>query len=228
MQLNADDHDRIAEAIAKAEQSTSGEIFCVMARQSATYLDVYLVWAAAITAIASLGLIWNGFDATHIPGLGSGWQNAHLAATPVSVSQSLAALVLVQVIVFVIVIAISRIPIMARAMVPSPIRADRVRRAALQQFLAHGLQNTQARTGILIYAAVAEHKVEIVADEGIHSTVDEDVWVDVVSALTNSLKQGHPVPGFEAAVALCGQVLAAHFPPGSVNPDELANRLVEL
>ena len=42
------------------------------------------------------------------------------------------------------------------------------------------------------------------------------------------LKAGDPADGFVAAIQLCAEVLAREFPPAPHNPDELANRLVEL
>jgi len=37
-----------------------------------------------------------------------------------------------------------------------------------------------------------------------------------------------PGDGFVAAVELCGEQLAQHFPPGALNPDELPNKVVEI
>jgi putative membrane protein len=46
----------------------------------------------------------------------------------------------------------------------------------------------------------------------------------------SAIKAGRPGDGFVAAIEQCGAVLAQHFPvePGSVNPDELPDRLVEI
>jgi putative membrane protein len=111
---------------------------------------------------------------------------------------------------------------------PRRVRRARVRRAALQQFLAHGLHTTRHRTGVLIFAALSDRQVEIVADEGIHSRVDTEVWARAVDALTRRLRAGRAADGFETAIGLTGDVLAAHFPPRANNPDELPNRLVEI
>jgi len=45
-----------------------------------------------------------------------------------------------------------------------------------------------------------------------------------------AIKAGRASDGFVAAIEQCGAVLAQHFPaePGSVNPDELPDRLVEI
>ncbi len=228
MVINAvpDAQGRVATAIAAAESRTSGEIFCVLARRAATYHDVSLAWAAAAALILPLGLLPLGFDPAWLPGFGDGWQAAHLAAQDLTVGIAISAYAIVQALVFLSVFLLTSIPGVQRWVTPRSLRRTRVRRAALQQFLAHGLHVTEARTGVLIFAALAEHQVEVVADEGIHSKVDETVWVEAVAALTKGLGSGDPVSGFEAAIALCGGVLAAHFPPKPVNRNEVPDKLI--
>jgi putative membrane protein len=46
IQVTPQDAARIGDAIAAAEASTSGEIFCVLARRVSGYHDVSLAWAA--------------------------------------------------------------------------------------------------------------------------------------------------------------------------------------
>ena len=99
---------------------------------------------------------------------------------------------------------------------------------AMQQFFAHGLHRTESRTGVLIFAAVAERYAEIVADAGIDSKVTPQVWAAAIDALIEGIKQGRPADGFVAAIERCGRVLAEHFPPGALKRDELPNRLVEI
>jgi putative membrane protein len=92
------------------------------------------------------------------------------------------------------------------------------------------MHKTQKRTGVLIFAAVAERYVEIIADAGINAEVSQEVWDKGVAALVSAITAGRPGDGFVAAIEQCGAVLAQHFPvePGSVNPDELPDRLVEI
>lgn len=226
IKLTPEVQSRIGDAIAAAEAKTSGEIFCVLARRVSSYRDISLGWAAAAALLLPLGLIPFGFDPAWIPGLGDGWQAAHLSSTDVLVGQSLAAYVLIQAAVFLSVFLLTSIPGMRRIVTPRSVRRARVRRAAIEQFLAHGLHVTQERTGVLIFAALSDHQVEVVADEGIHSKVDQAVWADAVEALVNGLKNGDPAAGFEVAIGLCGGVLAEHFPPRPVNPNEIKDRLV--
>lgn len=220
--LHSDAHARIARAIADAEARTSGEVFCVLARRVSSYRDVAMVWSAAAALILPLVLIPLGFQPDWSFG---GWQAAN-APQGAAVGQALATYAAIQALVFVLVYALSLVPGVRRRLTPRAIRRARVRRAALEQFLAHGLHVTEARTGVLIFACLADHQVEVIADEGIHARVEPDVWGDAVAAMVEGLKRGDPASGFEAAVARCGLVLAEHFPPRPDNPNEVADKLV--
>ena len=226
MQFTDHDHARVAQAIARAETKTSGEIFCVVARQVSSYRDVSLGWAAAAALLLPLALIPLGFDAHWLPWLGADWQAAHAAARDVEIGQALAAYALVQAAVFLGVFLLTLIPAVRIWVTPRRVRRRRVRRAAMHQFLAHGMHVTEARTGVLIFAALADHQVEVIADKGIHACVSPEVWADAVAALTAGLRQERPVEGLEQAIALCGAVLAEQFPPRSADINEVADRLV--
>lgn len=225
MQFTTQDHARVAQAIARAEANTSGEIFCVVARRVSSYRDVSLGWAAAAALLAPLALIPFGFNSDWLD-FGGGWQAAHDPGRAADIGRALSAYALVQAIVFLAVFFISLIPPVRRRLTPAALRRTRVRRAALQQFLAHGLHVTEARTGVLIFAALADHQVEVVADEAIHACVSPEVWADAVTALTGSLRRRQPVEGFEKAIDLCGRVLAERFPPRPADVNEIPDRLV--
>jgi uncharacterized membrane protein len=76
-----------------------------------------------------------------------------------------------------------------RALTPRPLKKARVRRAAMEQFLATDLHVTRDRTGVLIFAALAEHRVEVIADEGIYAAAPNTVWDEVVADLVSGLKR---------------------------------------
>lgn len=228
MRFTSNDHARVAQAIAEAEANTSGEIFCVFARQVSPYRDVALGWSAGAALLLPLAVIPFGFDPAWLPGFGHGWETAHLAARDVAVGSALAAYALLQAAMFLLMLVLTAIPAVRRMITPRALRRERVRRAAMQQFLAHGLHVTEARTGVMIFAALADHQVEVIADQGIHSRVSDEVWAEAAAALARSMRAGQPVEGFQAAIGLCGAVLAKHFPPGANDRNEIADKLVEI
>ena len=68
----------------------------------------------------------------------------------------------------------------------------------------------------------------MVADEGIFAKVEPRVWDDAVGALIVAAREGRLGDGFVEAVALCGGVLAEHFPPRPDDIDEVPNHVIEL
>jgi putative membrane protein len=197
------DHLRIVEAIRAAEQKTSGEIFCVIARASGDYLLVAIAWATLLALTVPLPLIYF----TSLPA---------------------ASIYLIQLAVFIVAAVVLSLPPIRYRIVPKRRMWGRAHAEAVNQFLAHGLHLTERRTGVLIFASVAERHAEIVADQGINARVEQEVWSGAVEAMISAIRQGRPADGFVAAVERCGAVLAEHFPPGVLNPDELPNKVVQI
>ncbi|MGI4817138.1 MAG: TPM domain-containing protein [Janthinobacterium lividum] len=227
MDITDQDHQRVAAAIKAAEATTSGEIFCVISRRVSSYRDIRLAWAAAASLVLPAILIPMGLTGDWF-GLGSDWQVAHAAGQSDDVNRALTAYAIAQALTFIGVYLISLIPPVALVMVPQRIRRARVRRVALQQFMAHGLHATRDRTGILIFAAMADHEVEVIADTGIYTRTTPDFWAATVAALVKGIKAKRPIDGMEAAIALCGQALSSHFPPRSDDKNEVPDHLVVL
>ena len=199
------DRARIADAIRNAETKTSGELYCVLARNAGSYRLVPVAWAALIALITPLPLVYL-----------TAWE-----ALTVYV---------IQLAVFILAaFGLSR-PEIRFHIVPGRSKRERAHAAALRQFWAHGMHKTAQRTGVLIFAAQAERYVEIIADGGINAKVSQEVWDGAVASLIAAIKAGRPGDGFVEAIAQCGAVLAQHFPapPGAANADELPDRLVEI
>ena len=201
--ISENDKQRITEVIRAAEAKTSGELFCVIAQHSSDYALVPVAWAAAGALLVPAPLIY-------------------LTLWPASV------IYLLQLISFIaLTIALSR-PAIRFKIVPRRTKHDRAHRLAMRQFFGQGLHHTEQRTGVLIFASVAERYAEIIADATINAKVTPQVWDQAIAALTTSIKEGRPGDGFVAAIEQCGAVLAEHFPPGALNRDELPDKLVEI
>jgi putative membrane protein len=197
------DRARVTAAIRAAESKTAGEIFCVIARRASDYRLVPLAWAALIALMVPAPLLY-------------------FTLWPAS------AIYLIQLLVFILTtIALSR-PAIRFALVPRRVKEDHAHALAMRQFFAQGLQHTEHRTGVLIFACAAERYAEIVADAGINAKVTPEVWRKAIDVLTTAIKEGRPGDGFIAAIEQCGAVLAEHFPPGALDRDELPNKLVEI
>ena len=197
------DKTRVAAAIQAEEARTSGlEIYCVIARRCGDYHLVPIAWAAGIALFVPLPLLWR----TRWP-------------TPT--------IYLTQIVIFLLVAAIFSHPWLRFRVVPRRAREDRAHAEAMRQFFARGLHRTSQRTGVLIFASRAERYAAIIADAGINDKVAPAVWDNAVAVLVTAIREGRTADGFVAAIHGCGDVLAMHFPPGALNPDELPNRLLE-
>ena len=225
MRLSHDDELKINGAIKDAERRTSGEILCIVTDRVSEYSEVALGYAAGVALLLPLGLVAAGIRPWAVEEMLAGWRLGGAEASPEAGALAYAML---QTVIFVLMLALLSIRRLRLWLTPEPLRRAKVHRAAVQQFLAKGIHQTEARTGVLIFASAADRHAEIVADEGIYKKVNEEVWAEALEALGQGMKRGRPAAGFIEAVALCGQVLAEHFPPKSDNPNELPDEIVQL
>ncbi|HYE44133.1 MAG TPA: TPM domain-containing protein [Caulobacter sp.] len=226
--LTPEDQSRIAQAVATAEAKTAGEIYCVLTPRASEYREVPLAWACvAALALPPLALLL-GFRPRALEALFGGWTIGQDGAVGATVLSAVSAYIVLQAAVLVAALLLLSIPAVRRAVTPSGLAAERVRRAALDQFLGHGLHLTRDRTGVLIFAALEERRAEVIADEGIYAAAPPEVWDEVVGLLVAGLKRGEAAEGFVAAVTRSGEILAEHVPPRGGNPNELSDRIVIL
>lgn len=228
LKLTDQDRRRIEEAVTAAESKTSGEIFCVLAKKVGEYRETSVAWAAGIALILPIALVPFGFTPDELPFLGAGWRIGQTSATDTAVIGALAAYAAVQAVLFTVALLVFSIPAVRRALTPRSLKRERVRKTALEQFMAKAMHLTPGRTGVLIFASEAERMVEIVAEQDIHEKVGEKHWEGAVDVLTQKIGEGRPVDGFLEAIERCGRVLAEHFPSQGPNPNEVPNKLIEI
>ena len=225
MRLTQDDELKINGAIRDAEKKTSGEILCIYTDRVSDYAEVALGYAAGVALLLPLALVAAGLRPWAVEEMLAGWR---LGGAEPSPEAGALAYAMVQAVIFVAMLALMAIKPLRLWLTPEPLRRNKVHRAAVQQFLAKGLHQTEARTGVLIFASAADRHAEVVADEGIYKKVDQEVWADAIEALGRGMKRKDPATGFVDAIALCGAVLAEHFPPSAANPNELPDEIVQL
>jgi uncharacterized membrane protein len=93
------------------------------------------------------------------------------------------------------------------------------RAAAERAFRKLGVERTRARNGVLIFVAPSRRKVAVIGDVGVHAKMAPDFWAAVVDRMVADFRRGDRTAGLVAAVELLGNALAAAFPrgPGDVN-----------
>jgi len=223
VRLSDTDHARVTAAVAEAERGTDGEIVTVVAAQSDVYHDVALHWAVlAMLLVLTLFAVWPQ-AAEWLYGLGG---DAWTSAVPVRALFTIA-LVAVALAFLLVRLLLAYTPL-RMALSPGATKARRVRRRAVQLFRASAEQRTRARTGVLLYLSLDEHRAEIIADEAIHSKVAPETWGDAMAALVEAVRDGRAGDGMAAAVTRIGVVLAEHFPRSADDFNELPDRLIEL
>lgn len=201
--FTSDEEKRISDAIAAAEKTTSGEIVAVVAPQSDSYLYVPFLVASLVALLVPWPFIY--FT----------WRTVQW-------------IYLIQLLVFGGLVALL-INIRHRLwLVPGSIKREHAHRRAVEQFMVQNLQTTQGRTGVLIFVSLAERYAEIVAERGINKAVAAGTWQGIVDKLTADLSGGRAADGFVTAIEACGKHLAAHYPPGSADKNELPNHLIVL
>jgi putative membrane protein len=201
MELTSQDVERIADAIHSAEQRTSAEIVCVLARRSSSYGYVPPLWAAFVALVAPWPM---------------------LLFTDLSAREIFTA----QIGIFILVaIAVSWMPLRL-VLTPRLVTHRRANRAAIEQFFSRNVSATKDRTGILIFVSLAERYARIVADDGLAEKVTHEEWVGALKPLLENMPYGAVAEGFVRTIEECARLAAPHAPPGG--EDELPNKVYVL
>jgi len=197
---------RLEGAVVEAERHTAGEIVVVVTHACDEYGSAGWRLGVSLAALVFAGLL--AFAAPL-----AGWIYLAAQATALATAHALA-----------------RIDTLRRLLLPEPLVQLRVAERARHAFAASGLARTQHRTGILIFVALLERRVVVLADEGIHRKLDpHESWQDVVDLAIAGLRSGRSADaasGLEAAIQRCGEILARHVPAPDRNLNELPNRIV--
>ncbi len=103
------------------------------------------------------------------------------------------------------------------------------RERALELFGRLRVWDTEDNAGVLIYLLLADRRVEIVADRGIHALVGDTAWETICGAMQQEFAAGRFESGVLAGLSSASDLLAQHFPARSdANPNELPDAPVVL
>ena len=87
------------------------------------------------------------------------------------------------------------------------------------------MNHTAARTGILFYLAVKDHKFAIIGDEGINKEVEPDFWNDIKDEMISNFKENKFAEGLIAGILKCGDKLKEYFPYQNDDINELSDEI---
>ncbi len=202
-QLTQTNLDAIEAAVTQCESVSDGELVTVIAEHSdddGTQDDMLI---AALTALCLPALIVALF--------GGG----------------VALIFSLQVLVFFGVYALlQHMPALRMRLLPESVKQQRVRKHAIEQFFLQGLHNTDGRMGVLIFASLAEQRVEILADVGFDGKVNPVAWQRAINAMVARVKRGELHTGLIEAIVACGDTMAKAAPATGVAENALPNRLI--
>ncbi len=200
--LNPEDKERIRLVVASAESRTIGEIVPMIVPASDPYENLRVTGAMTFAVAAFvIGIILT-------PESHPSW------------------FLMFEILGYVLGVFLFRVDRFLRLFLSDKEIDEKVRERALRAFYEHNLHKTREATGILIFASLLEHRVQILADQGIHEKVGHAKWVEVVDILTRAIKENRTRDGFCEAIAVCGNVLATHFPVTEKNPNELSDQII--
>lgn len=207
--LSPEDHQRIAAAIRAGEASTSGEIYCVVARRS----DGYFFPAAFAVTLGILLVSLAVAAALH-----HWW-----------IAVSMPHFVLIQLLAVAAATALlwwapsTRLWFVPRRLLWRAAHAN-----ALRQFYARNVHLTSARTGVLIFVSLAERYAAVIADAGINDKVEQAAWDGIVAGLIGHARDARLADGFVIAIGAVAALLSQHVPLGAGDANELDDHLVEI
>lgn len=221
MFLTQQDKDRVSQAIKAVESTSDGELVTVIARASDDYLYIPLLWAALFSLLIP-GLLY-------YMAIGSGWENA-CPDWGWRLSCDFYELYMIQLLLFMLLALLFRLQPVKLWLVPRKVKQQRAHRHAFEQFYQQGLHETEDRNGILIFVSVAEHYVEIIADQRVSERIEQFRWESIIEQFISAIKSQRVADGFVETVNACGEILRTHFPLTDVDKsrNQLPDHLIEI
>jgi putative membrane protein len=195
--LNAADTALVAEHVARAERGTAGEIVVVLVERSAGYERQRVAVSFTATLLGALGLY------TFVPWLHELW--VLCAEAPL----------------MLLAWWLTGASAVTRRLVPARLQREAVLARAEQAFIEQGVTETRDRSGVLLFLSETEHRLELLADRGIHERVGSEVWQALVDDVVGAIRKGQAASGLTRAIDAIGARLAEHFPPSADDVNEL-------
>lgn len=103
---------------------------------------------------------------------------------------------------------------------------DALDRAA-ELFFQLKMNMTKDRNGVIVYAALKDHQLAVLGDEGIHKKVGNEFWNAEVQKMISNFNKEDYAEGIRQVVLDIGEALQKHFPyKNDSDKNELPDELV--
>ncbi len=203
------EREAIRQATERAEERTSGEVVSYVVGRCDFYPET--LWIAA-----TLGALAAALAAVAWHGQMGAWGGSPMAwiALPAFAGASLGFLA-----------ALAFAPLRRWLVRPGDLER-RVAARAAEAFIEEEIFATRERTGILIFVALFEHRVLVMADAGIHQKVEPGTWIELSDKVARGIKTGRASETLVEAIRDCGRLLAEHgLARAEDDTNELPNHL---
>lgn len=201
--LSKEDLDALHAEIVAAEKRTVGEIVPVILERSDGHPAAH--WLSAVFALLLGSALLGGI----LP-----WDRPPL-------------LILAQVALGAVGYLASRfLPDYQRLFIREARAKEMAEEQAFQEFHRHDLHETEARTGVLLFVSLLEHRVVVFADKGINEKLDSGHWVATDRAILDGIRRGSLRDGLIAGIRSAADVLAEHFPWEEGDRNEVPDRVI--
>jgi putative membrane protein len=101
-----------------------------------------------------------------------------------------------------------------------------VREQAIQSFYEKGLYKTRDASAVFFFISLLEHKLWILADEGINSKISDYELRVYARDMADGIKQGRAAEVLCMEIGKLGDLLAEHFPAKPDDENELGNQVI--
>jgi uncharacterized membrane protein len=108
------------------------------------------------------------------------------------------------------------------------LRRETPRERAIDTFGRLRIWDTEGNCGVLVYVLLADRRVEIVADRGIHRLVGDAEWQSICRTMESAFGGGRFADGAVAGIDAVSALLAQHFPRTGESVNELPDQPIVL
>jgi putative membrane protein len=101
-----------------------------------------------------------------------------------------------------------------------------VRERALKAFYEKGLYKTKENTGVLFFISILEHKVWVLADKGIHEKIKQDTLNKFARNIAQGIREGRACDALIGAIKEAGELLTQYYPIQAGDINELSDEII--